>query len=172
MNTSNPVIEALVQRRSIRKFTDEPVSREDLTSILEAGRWAPSGLNNQPWRFLIIHKDDPRATLLSECTKYGHIIKSAKILICVFLDKDSTYNEVKDHQGVGCCIQNMMLAAHSLKIGTVWLGEILNQEQKVLDILNLPHEKYELQVVIAAGHPDQKGSSERKELSELILEDY
>ena len=45
---TNPVLEALHERRSIRKYTDEPVSREDLTAILQAGRWAPSGLNNQP----------------------------------------------------------------------------------------------------------------------------
>lgn len=172
MSEANPVLTALKERRSIRKFTDEPVSREDLTAILESGRWAPSGLNNQPWRFLVIHKDDHRAQALSECTKYGHIVKAAKVLLCIFLDKESIYNEMKDHQGIGGCIQNMMLAAHSLGLGTVWLGEILNQETQVMDILGLSVDKYELQVVIAAGHPEQKGSSKRKELSELMLEDY
>lgn len=172
MTKSNPVLVALSERRSIRKFTDEPISRDDLAAILEAGRWAPSGLNNQPWRFLAIHKDDHRAEALSECTKYGHIVKAAKVLICIFLDKESMYNEMKDHQSIGSCIQNMMLAAHSLNIGTVWLGEILNQETQVLDTLGLSTDKYELQVVIAAGHPDQKGSSKRKELSELMLEDF
>lgn len=172
MTKSNPVLVALSERRSIRKFTDEPISRDDLAAILEAGRWAPSGLNNQPWRFLAIHKNDHRAKALSECTKYGHIVKAAKVLICIFLDKESMYNEMKDHQSIGGCIQNMMLAAHSLDIGTVWLGEILNQETQVLDILDLSPNKYELQVVIAAGHPDQKGSSKRKELTELMLEDF
>ncbi|CCO22343.1 nitroreductase family protein [Maridesulfovibrio hydrothermalis] len=172
MNSGNPVLEALINRRSIRKFTDEPVSREDITAILEAGRWAPSGRNNQPWRFMVIHQDDHRAAKLSECTKYGHIVKEAKVLFCILLERESIYNKMKDHQGTGGCIQNMMLAAHSLGIGTVWLGEILNQEKQVLDILGLSADKYELQVVIAAGHPDQKGSSKRKELSELMLEDY
>lgn len=172
MSLPNIVLEALTDRRSIRKYTDEPVSREDITTILEAGRWAPSGLNNQPWRFLVIHKDDPRAAALAECTKYGHIVRAANILICIFLDRESMYSEKKDHQAAGGCIQNMMLAAHSLGIGTVWLGEIINQEKQVLEALNISSEKYELEVVIAAGHPDQEGSSKRKELSELMLEDY
>ena len=172
MTKSNPVLTALRERRSIRKFTNAPVDREDISSILDAGRWAPSGLNNQPYRFLVIHDDDARADALAECTKYGHIVKSAKVLICIFLDKEATYSEMKDHQGVGACIQNMMLAAHSLGLGTVWLGEIINQHDQVLEELSLPAERYELQVVLALGHPDQKGSSKRNELSEYMLEDF
>ncbi|WP_319780830.1 nitroreductase [Maridesulfovibrio sp.] len=169
---SNPVLDALRERRSIRKFTDAPVSRDDLTAILEAGRWAPSGLNNQPYRFLVIQEDDARASQLAECTKYGHIVKAAKVLICIFLDRRTVYSEMKDHQGAGACTQNMMLAAHSLGLGTVWLGEIINQQDQVLDVLRLPAEQYELQVILALGHPDQKGSSKRNELSEYMLEDF
>ena len=169
---TNPVLEALHERRSIRKYTDEPVSREDLTAILQAGRWAPSGLNNQPYRFLIIRDDDARVEPLAECTKYSHIVKAAKVLICIFLDKQAMYSEMKDHQGAGACIQNMMLAAHSLGLGTVWLGQIINDQQAVLNVLDLSTEEYELQAVIALGHPDQQGSSKRNELSEYMLEDF
>lgn len=172
MRENNPVLNALFERRSIRKYTEQPVSREDLTIILEAGRWAPSGLNNQPWKFLVIKDEDQRTEALAELTKYGHVVRAAKVLICLFLDKDKMYNEMKDHQAVGGCIQNMMLAAHSLGLGTVWLGEIINQQDQVLEALNIDKNKYELQAVIALGHPDQKGSSSRKELSELMLEEY
>ncbi|WP_320172941.1 nitroreductase [Maridesulfovibrio sp.] len=172
MVKTNPVLEAIYTRRSIRKFTAEPVSKDDLTAILEAGRWTPSGLNNQPYRFLVIHDDDARIESLAECTKYGHIVKAAKVLLCVFLDKQAMYSEMKDHQGAGACTQNIMLAAHSLGLGTVWLGEIINQQEQVLEVLNLPAERYELQVVIALGHPDQLGSSKRNELSEYMLEDF
>ncbi|WP_432735028.1 nitroreductase family protein [Maridesulfovibrio sp. FT414] len=172
MTKSNPILEALKDRRSIRKFTAAEVTREDLTAILESGRWAPSGLNNQPWKFLVIRSEDPRVEELANCTKYGHIVRGAKVLICLFLEKDKIYSMMKDHQAAGGCIQNMMLAAHSLGLGTVWLGEIINQEKQVLDVLKLAEDKYELQAVIAAGHPAQKGSSKRKELSELMLEEY
>ncbi|NDV25286.1 nitroreductase [Desulfovibrio sp. JC010] len=172
MSKTNPVLDAIYERRSIRKFTDDPVSRKDLTAILEAGRWTPSGLNNQPYRFLVIHDHDARVEPLAECTKYGHIVKAAKLLICVFLDKQAMYSEMKDHQGAGACTQNMMLAAHSLGLGTVWLGQIINDQAAVLEVLGLSTEKYELQAVIALGHPDQKGSSKRNELSEYMLEDF
>ena len=109
---------------------------------------------------------------LAECTKYSHIVKAAKVLICIFLDKQAMYSEMKDHQGAGACIQNMMLAAHSLGLGTVWLGQIINDQQAVLNVLDLSTEEYELQAVIALGHPDQQGSSKRNELSEYMLEDF
>lgn len=166
----NPVFKALFERRSIRKFTTEPVSREDLTAILEAGRWAPSGLNNQPWRFLVINKDDPRLEQLADCTKYAHIVRASAACICIVLDKSVMYSEMKDHQGAGACVQNMLLAIHTLGLGGVWLGQIVNDQAASLGALGLKEEQYELQAVIALGHPDQKGSSDRKELSELMLE--
>lgn len=171
-HADNPVFKALFERRSIRKFTDEPVSREDLTAILEAGRWAPSGLNNQPWRFMVIMKDDPRHEGLTECTKYAHIVRASAACIAIMLDKSAMYSEIKDHQGAGACTQNMLLAIHALGLGAVWLGEIINDQEKTLGVLGLNETEYELQVVIALGHPDQKGSANRKPLSELLLEEF
>ncbi|QGY38609.1 nitroreductase family protein [Pseudodesulfovibrio cashew] len=168
----NPVFQALLSRRSIRKYTDEPVSREEIAAILEAGRWAPSGLNNQPWRFLVVTRDDPRHEKLAECTKYSHIVRASAACICVLLEKEAMYNEMKDHQGAGACIQNMLLAIHALDLGAVWLGQIVNDQAASLGALGLDEATYELQAVLALGHPDQKGSSNRKELSELLLEEF
>lgn len=172
MNIKNNVIEAISERRSIRKYTDEPVSHEMITTILEAGRWAPSGKNNQPWRFLVIKRDDRRMPLLADCTRYSQVILSAACIICVFLERDKIYSPIKDHQSVGAAMQNMLLAAHSLGLGAVWNGEILNKSEKLIDSLGFSSEKLELQAVIAVGHPDQKGSSKRVELKDLMLEDY
>ncbi len=164
------IIEAILKRRSIRKFTPDPVSRDDLLTILDAGRWAPSGLNNQPWRFLIITGNDQRKDALQDCTKYAHIIRSASLLVAVFLDKKAKYHHVKDCQGAGACIQNMLLAIHGLNLGGVWLGEIINQEEKVHQVLGTDVQGLELMAVIAVGHPAGSGSSSRKELGELLLE--
>lgn len=172
MNSDNPVLQAMFDRRSIRKYTNEPVSRDDITAILEAGRWAPSGLNNQPWRFMVIRKDDPRHEKLAGCTKYDHIVHRSDVCLCVLLEKEAIYSEMKDHQGAGACIQNMLLAVHALGLGAVWLGEIINDQAASLAALGLSHDEYELQAVLALGHPDQKGSSSRKELTELMLEEY
>ncbi|BDQ33541.1 nitroreductase family protein [Pseudodesulfovibrio portus] len=168
----NPVFQAIYTRRSIRKYTDEPVTRDELTAILDAGRWAPSGLNNQPWRFLVITRDDERHEKLAECTKYAHIVRGSQACIAVLLEKEAMYSEMKDHQGAGACIQNMLLAAHALGIGSVWIGQIVNDQAASLGALSLSENQYELQAVIALGRPAQKGGSSRKELAELMLETF
>ncbi|PTN32189.1 nitroreductase family protein [Desulfonatronum sp. SC1] len=171
------VFQALLGRRSVRKFTDRAVDTEDLRRILETGRWAPSGLNNQPWRYLVVRSGDPRQTALAGLTKYGHIVREAQALIVVFLHKPAMYHEGKDHQAAGACIQNMLLAIHGLGLGGVWLGEIINQEALVMGALQLRTEEYRLMAVIALGHPTQPssrldgaGGSSRHPLEELLLE--
>lgn len=170
MSLDNPVLTALRERRSIRKFTAEPVTDEALQAVLEAGRWAPSGKNNQPWRFLLVRRGEPAQETLAGLTKYTHIVRGAAALVCVFLAKADLYNEKKDFQGAGACLQNMLLAIHSLGLGAVWLGEIVNQEPQVTEALGHSGADLDLQAVIALGHPDQKGSGRRKPLSDLLLE--
>lgn len=161
-------IEAIKTRRSVRGFTDENVSDETIEEILEAGRWAPSGLNNQAWRFITVRNPDTKIAL-SKLTGYGQTIKNAPVLIVVFLDKDSMYHYTKDVQSIGACIQNMLLAIHSMGLGAVWLGEILKNKDMVNKVLKAP-DLYELMAVIALGHPVKKTmTSERKEISELVF---
>jgi len=164
------LLEGIYTRRSIRHYTDEPVEREQLLEIIRAGTWAPSGLNNQPWRFVIINN---RAILnrIAKLTKYRRIIEDAPSCIAVFVDAEAMYNEVKDHQAMGACIQNMLLTVHALGLGAVWLGEILNNADKVRLILELP-ETMDLMAVVAIGHPlKQRNSSRRKDPSEVIIKE-
>ena len=168
MGDKMDTIEAIKSRRSVRGFTDENVSDEKLLQILEAGRWAPSGLNNQAWRFITVRESGTKVAL-SNLTKYGPTIKKAPLLIVVFLDKDHMYHYVKDVQSIGACIQNMLLATHSMGLGGVWLGEILENKEKVNKVLEAP-DSFELMAVVALGHPvDKKRLSERKELDQLIF---
>ncbi len=161
-------IEAIKSRRSVREFTDGDVSDEVIEQIIDAGRWAPSGLNNQAWRFIIVRDQDIKEAL-SELTHYGRIIKNAPVLIAVFLDNDQVYDYTKDVQSIGACIQNMLLAIHSLGFGGVWLGEILKNKEMVNKVLEAPG-SYALMAVIALGHPDEGTRvSERKDISSLIF---
>lgn len=172
MEQHNPVLKAIHERRSVRKYTDESVARDDILRILEAGRWAPSGLNNQPWRFLVLLSGDSRQAALAGCTKYAPIVRAAPVLVCVLLDRAAMYHEIKDHQAAGACIQNMLLAAHALDLGAVWLGEIINQAEQAMAALRLDPAKLELQAVLALGRPAHPGASSRRELSELLLEEF
>lgn len=165
------VLDAIYRRRSIREFTDEPVTREELLEIVRAGIWAPSGLNNQPWRFVLV-RDTEIKERLAEQTHYGYIVRQAASLIVVFLDKDTMYDAVKDYQATGACIQNMLLAVEAIGLGAVWLGQILKNKDMVREILSLS-EGLELMAVLAVGHPrhrDQK--STRNELANFIVKEF
>ncbi len=167
---SQAVLDAIRSRRSIRHYSNERVSAEDLRAILEAGQWAPSGLNNQPWRFIVVRDADVKSRI-AEQTRYGEIVNNASVIIVVFLDNHSSYDRVKDCQGIGACLQNMWLATHALGLGGVWLGEILKNKERVGEILAIP-ETYELMAVLTVGHPKhRKQKSQRKSLSELIYKE-
>ena len=165
---TSPVLEAIYKRRSVREFTDAPVSIEKLHEIIRAGMWAPSGMNNQPWRFVII-QDPGIKEQLAQQTHYGHIVRSANALIAVYLSKEDMYDAVKDHQAAGACIQNMLLAAEALELGAVWLGQILKNKNEVNRILGLA-DNFDLMTVVVLGYPQHHNQkSKRKELSELLL---
>jgi len=161
------VYSAIKNRRSIRFFIKKRVSEEKIVSICEAARWAPSGLNNQPWRFVIVHDKNIKEKI-SPFTQYHSIIKRADFLILVFLDKKESYNRIKDIQAVGACIQNMLLCAFELGVGSCWMGEILNKKEKVCSFFNLKP-RYELMACVAFGYPKRKTKSSRLSVKKLTL---
>ena len=131
---------------------------------------APSGLNNQPWRFVTI-QDRDLLLKLAPLTKYSHVVEKAPACIAVFIDKDAMYHETKDHQAMGACIQNMLLAAHGMGLGSVWLGEILKSAKEVRQLLGLP-EKMDLMAVVALGYPaGTGGKSDRRPIEEVLLKE-
>ena len=162
------LFELIKTRRSIRRFTDEPVSDEFLNKVIEAGTWAPSGKNNQPWKFAII-KDKDLKEQVSELTHYAKCVLSANALIAVFLDNSASYHTIKDAQAIGSCLQNMLLTIHDEGLGAVWLGEILKNGDKVRELVNGP-EGLELMAVIALGHPaSDGGKGSRKDVDQNIF---
>jgi len=171
MSMQQPVLEAIKTRRSVREFTAEPVGRGLIKQIISAGVWAPSGLNNQPWRFVIIRDSGLRARL-AELTRYAHIVEAAPVLIAVYLDQEKMYDPVKDHQSAGACVQNMLLAAHELELGAVWLGQILASKERVNEVLGLSS-RHELAALLAVGHPRHRGQQSRRQpLSTFILHEF
>lgn len=169
--TAMELLTGIYSRRSVRKYTGEPVQRKLLIKIIKAGTWAPSGLNNQPWRFVIIRDAEVRRGL-AKLTKYGRIIQEAPAVIAVFADSGAMYDDVKDHQAIGACLQNMLLSAHALGLGAVWLGEILNRAEEAGRLLGLP-DALELMAVVAVGHPASRGQvSRRKDVSEVLIKEF
>ena len=161
------ILKIIKERRSVRKFKKKEIPSKIIDEIFQAARWAPSGLNNQPWKFKVLEKG--AKDVLASYTHYSAIIKAADRVILVFLDKNESYNYEKDLMAIGASIQNMLLYIHSKGLGACWLGEILNKRDKLCKDLNIPDD-LELEAVIALGEPAQvpKGPS-RKNLNSLIL---
>ena len=113
----NEVLDAIFNRRSIRKYTDQPVSSEQLDLIIKAGQAAPSAMNQQPWYFVAIRRKAIIEQLASLLTEEEDPYYNAPLLIVVFADKKA-YSPVTD---ASLAMGNMMLAAHSLGLGSCWI---------------------------------------------------
>lgn len=166
------LLEGIFSRRSVRRYTAEPVADHLLREVVRAGCWAPSGLNNQPWRFVVV-RDPAIKEALSRLTRYHRIVQAAPVLIAVYCDTSAMYHELKDHLAMGACLQNMLLAAHGLGLGSVWLGEILCNAERVRAVLGLP-DGYELMAIVAIGHPVSRGGrrTSRRSIGELVLKEF
>lgn len=161
------ILQAIKGRRSIRTYTKDIPPDNLINAVIEAGRWAPSGLNNQPWRFVII-RDTAKISAIAGFTKYFATVRSAPVLIVVFLDAERSYNRDKDLQAIGACIQNMLLAIGSLGLGACWLGEILNKRLQVSKYIGVP-DTFELMAVLSIGYPkSKKPQASRIAASKLI----
>jgi nitroreductase len=158
-------MEALLTRRSIRHYMDRPVERDKIRKALEAAHRAPSGKNNQPWRFVII-QDRALREELARLTVSGRIIREAPVAVAVFMDTEVSYHREKDIQSMGACIENMLLAFHCQGLGAVWLGEILKNRKKVESMLEVPP-SWEFMALVSAGHPARTGSSDRVSLEKV-----
>jgi len=161
----NEVLRAIQGRRSIRAFRSEPVEWEKVEAILEAGRWAPSGRNTQPWRFVVVESQEKREQLGRLVTQMD-MIRTAPVTIAVLLDTEAGYDRIKDVQAIGACAQNMLLAAHSLGLGACWIGRV--RDEQVERVLGAK-EHEELMLLIPVGYPaESPAPKERKPLSELV----
>ncbi|MGQ9719674.1 MAG: nitroreductase family protein [Nitrososphaerales archaeon] len=142
-------LEAIKSRRSIRKYRGDPIPEGLIFEILEAGRWAPSASNSQPWHFILL-RDDRVKRDIAEATTYGKFLAEAPIGIAVVIDPEASTHPVEDG---AIATQNMLLAAHALGLGGCWIGSYGSvYEERAKEILNIPKEK-RLISIISIGFP-------------------
>lgn len=163
------VFETIIERRSIRRFNDVKVKKDDIIKLITAAGWAPSGKNLQPWKFVII-EDSMIINSIGKQTIHSRWMIKATCIILVYLDKEISYALIKDIQAVGASIQNILLCAKELNIGTCWIGEILDREMEVNTILNI-QSNLQLMGVIALGYfnEDKKIVGSRRNYEKNIL---
>lgn len=159
------LLEAIKSRRSIREYLAQDVEDEKLNTILEAARWAPSAGNKQPWHFIIV-KDSKMRKQLGKMHPHGRWMKDSPVVIVVLGNPymHPKYHLCDPHQA----IQNMLLTAHSLGLGTCWMGvRDTTFEQDFKDLLGVPKHMRVI-CTISLGYSKQKRTSSRFPLSEMV----
>lgn len=163
------VFEAIKCRRSIRQFTDEPLAKEELEKLLHAARWAPSGGNQQRWRFVVVTSPSQKE-LIRKFAPGIFAMPAAFIVICA--EKEPDANPWKEALYLADCsiaAQNIMLAAYEMGIGTC--VALSYAKVAISEILNLP-ENLEPMLVITLGHPaEDPEPPPRLELNEIAFVD-
>ena len=190
MNT----LETIATRRSIRKFKDTPLPEDSLHTILTAAIQAPSGKNRQPWNFILI-KEEKRSEMVdimrqgiakmkaqgedigsSEWT--ASIMEQAPVTVFIFNPYGlhpwlphsirQSFENLVDVQSVGAAIQNMLLAAQELKIGSLWICNIFYAYE---DLCSWLGEEGQMVAAVSLGYPDESPDARpRKTLEEVTRE--
>ncbi len=160
----NPVIGAILSRRSIRKFTSQDVPRDMLDLILKCGYNAPSGHNMQSWLFTVLTQEADIQKLketASETAKQNNVImygfENPKVMILISNDSRNPYG----CQDASCAAENIMIAAQSFGLGSVWLNMLMKLRnefpvKKTLDSFGIP-ENHTIWASIALGWPVTEG---------------
>lgn len=148
--------EIILTRRSIRDFTEKPVSEKTIKRLLEAAMYAPSARNYQPWHF-IVTKDRERLDRLSEIHPYAGMLQSATAAIMVCADRNLEPNDRYNAQNAAAATQNILLSAHEAGLGSCWLGVYPREDRmnKISSFLQLPDNILPVSL-IALGYPAEE----------------
>jgi len=156
-------IEAIRSRRSIRRYKTDPIPKEHLEIILEAGRLAPSARNRQPWHFVIVTDGGVRVRLAGACMGQLWLARAPVMIVAVGLPEVSRAWYPID---VSIALQNMVLAATSLGYGTCWVGAF--HEGAIKAILGIPREAKVIAVCPLGVPAEQPRPRKRKPPEEIF----
>jgi nitroreductase len=157
--------EIFEKRKSIRKFTGELITEDQIKLIMEAAQIAPSASNKQPYKFIVI-KDDELKTAFRKKTARQNFIEKAAVIFVVLGIKEREYWYKVD---IGIAVEHMALQAAELGLGSCWIGAI--EREKVRELLKIPND-WEIVSLLIVGIPDQDPPARpRKSLDELFVND-
>ena len=161
-------IEAILTRRSVRKYTDNRVPEDLVKQLLRAAMAAPSAANEQPWHFVVITDRSIMAQVQS-FHPHSHMLKEAALAILVCSDPSLELTKGRGVLDCSAATQNLLLAAHALGLGAVWLGiypveERMNGMRK---LLNMPSRVVPL-ALVSIGYPDERLRTEERFKAERV----
>ena len=162
-------MEAIRTRRSVRKFTDEPINPSDLRAILSAVMSGPSCVNARDWSFLVVQNPETLGRMADANGRPAEPLRHCAAGILILGDLSRAFPPAKDYWVIDGAIaaQNMTLAAHALGLGSVWLGtwpqmDRVERQAKLFELPDtlIPHS------ILAIGHPAPETRFPRRDLYE------
>ena len=154
----NDTLKTIMNRKSVRKFTDKPISEDDIKTILKAGMSGPSCVNSRCWSFIVVQDKEGLLKMADANVKYADPLRKATlgILVCGDLSRTEFFASAREFWAIDGAIaaQNMILAAESLGIGSCWLGTwpVTERVENQAELFDLP-EHIVPHSVIAFGYP-------------------
>jgi len=157
------LIEVVLSRRSIRRYEQKEIPRDVLDKILEAGRQAPSAANKQPWHFIVLTDSKIKRELSKGL--FNRFIKDAPVTVVGCTHKDLIAGKWS-LVSTTIALQNMVIAAWAMGIGSCWIGDF--KEEKVKRLLSIP-ENWNVGALVSFGYPAEKPHSRKKKSMEEIV---
>lgn len=163
---SMSLVDVILSRRSIRRYEKKEISKDVLYKILEAGRQAPSAVNRQPWHFIVITDYEIKKEL-SKGLVNRHIRNSAFTVVgCAYTGLWHIGTRKWSIVGTSIALQNMVIAAWAMGVGSCWIGDF--REGKVKQLLSIP-DKWKVVALISFGYPAEKPKAKkRKRIEEIV----
>ncbi|MGC9343078.1 MAG: nitroreductase family protein [Bacteroidales bacterium] len=149
-------IDTILTRRSIRRYKSVTVEEEKIKEILKCAQYAPSAVNKQPWHFIVID-DKELFNRIMEIHPHSRMLATASHAVVVCGDEQLQHDDGYWIADCGAATQNILLAAHSLRIGSCWVG-LYPRQQRMSDIselLELPKHIKPF-ALISLGYPDEE----------------
>ena len=158
------LLDLILSRRSIRRYENKEISEEVLQQILETGRQAPSAANRQPIHFVIVKDQDILKNLCD--TMINRFVKYAPVAIVGCADVKSLLTGKWAVVDTTIAMQNMVIAAWTLGIGSCWIGAC--NEEKVKELLNIP-DKWKVVALVTLGYPAEQPEPRKKKSFEEMF---
>ncbi len=164
-------MEAILRRRSIRRYQQKKVEKEKINKLLQAGMAAPSAGNEQPWHFIVIEKRE-KLNKLAKIHPYGHMLEEAPLAILVCGDLSQEKYEGFWVQDCSAATQNILIMAEDIGLGAVWLG-VYPEQSRVKEIssyLEIPENVIPL-ALVSVGYPGNSKAPAERFLEKRIHQD-
>lgn len=153
------MVDIILSRRSIRRYEQQPIPKETMKLILETGRMAPSAANRQPWHFIVVTNQELKEKLSK--WRFSRFLKNSAAVI-VGCGEASRWATID----VSIALENMVIAAWSLGVGSCWIGGF--NEKEVKELLGIP-DNIRIIALLSLGYPAEQPTPRRKKPLEQIV---